>query len=321
MAIPIKVKVYSVKETQLHIGENRLEIIFCLKGKVRFDYGYEDLILLPGEYVSVGEDLGALQAIDEESICASILIDLKHYQKKHPYILTELFVCEGAEDALSPQEEGAPLPPYGIPYPNSYPYEAHKKLKGVLITFLYLIASGRNDEEMKEIFSDRIVELLVNHFTIYHYYFGENVPDDKTRMLYQKMFSYIIENLDGPIRLSDLAEKFNYSESFVSKFMKKFGLSFQNRLTYLRAVVAEKNLIKSNDSILKLAIEHGFSDVRYFYQAAEQASGKKVTDLRAQYKKMKAEEYNVLPEQEINECLPALLIEHYKEIFTPDPSH
>jgi AraC-like DNA-binding protein len=320
----IETRLYSVSEAQTHMNENALEIIFCLNGKVCFSYGYEDLILLPGEYVSVGEDIGRLESVDGEGICASIFIDLKEYQSRYPYILTELFVCEGAADALEP-EELAKAMAFGAscPYPASYPYEAHKRLKGTLVSFLKYLSENAEKQkgeidETAIAFADRIVDLFMDHFTIFHYYFGEQLPDDKTRELYQKMFAYIYRNIDRRLSLTDLAKEFHYSESFIAKFMKKFGLGFQNRLTYLRALAAEKNMLATEKNMLDLATEYGFSDVRYLYRAIETTSGDSAGRFRQRHHIPEQRENAGMDISRIGDYLPALLMAHYAEIFVPD---
>jgi YesN/AraC family two-component response regulator len=157
----------------------------------------------------------------------------------------------------------------------------------------------------------------MNHFTIYHYYFGEQVRDEKTRELYQKMFAYLFANMDRRISLSDLATEFNYSESFVSKFMKKFGLNFQSRLAYLRSMAVEKNILATDKNLLELATEYGFSDVRYLCRAIERTAGEAVSTLRAKYRSSDASASEQLETKEIRKYLPTILEAHYCELFMP----
>ena len=67
----LSISVYSVEKapTKIH-SRGILEIIFCLKGSVKFSYAYEEFTLHAGEYISVDKDAYYLYD-GKASLCVS----------------------------------------------------------------------------------------------------------------------------------------------------------------------------------------------------------------------------------------------------------
>ena len=83
---PLGISIYSAERipTQLH-DENILEIIFCLKGEIILSYGYEDIPLRAGEFVSIDKDAYYL-CDGEDTICISFYINLNRFEAKYEFI-------------------------------------------------------------------------------------------------------------------------------------------------------------------------------------------------------------------------------------------
>ena len=128
---PLSISVYSVEEAPTKINDRViLEIIFCLKGRVRFSYAYEEFTLHAGEYISVDRDAYYLYG-DGNNLLVSFYFDLACYKSKYPFICNNLFVCEGlAETAMD------------------YPREEHRRLKGMLIALLKFISENGSAEKV-----------------------------------------------------------------------------------------------------------------------------------------------------------------------------
>ena len=130
---PLSIGVYSVEKAPTHIHDRGvLEIIFCLKGSVKFSYAYEEFTLHEGEYISVDRDAYYL-CDGRDNLCVSFYFDLTRYEDKYPFICDNLFVCEGVAESGS-----------------SYQKEAHRRLKGMLIALLKFILEDGAEEKVAE---------------------------------------------------------------------------------------------------------------------------------------------------------------------------
>ena len=79
---PLSIGVYSVEKVPTKINEKGvLEIIFCLKGSVKFSYAYEEFTLHAGEYISVDKDAYYLYD-GQDNMCVSLYFDLLQYEEK-----------------------------------------------------------------------------------------------------------------------------------------------------------------------------------------------------------------------------------------------
>lgn len=90
---------------------------------------------------------------------------------------------------------------------------------------------------------------------------AQNVRAQRMRSI----ITYINDNSDTKLLLSDIAEKEHLSMSYLSHFFKDcFGISFQEYLLRLRCEKARQLLLTTSDHLLDISIACGFSDVKYF---------------------------------------------------------
>ena len=92
----------------------------------------------------------------------------------------------------------------------------------------------------------------------------------------QDIFAYIRMNYHQNIRLQDLAEHLFLSETYVSKYIKKkCDITFVELVNAVRLEYAMEDLMHSNASIIKIAMDNGFASVAAFnkcFKAAHQVS-------------------------------------------------
>jgi len=97
-----------------------------------------------------------------------------------------------------------------------------------------------------------------------------------------KMILYVMNNYDKNVCLSDIAKRFNYSPSVITRIFKKItNKSFYEFLCELRIRHAISEIITSNKSLQEIAIEVGFSS----YAAFRRAFVKMVGILPSEYKR------------------------------------
>lgn len=124
----------------------------------------------------------------------------------------------------------------------------------------------------------RIYSLLVRHFE------KETMPDNKSLAKFaqfQSALQYITENYAENITLTDIANKLNYTPSYVSTlFVTYTGVNFKNYLDSFRIRQAIK-LIKDTDmTIADIAASCGYSNIRTFNNAFKRITGASPSDLR-----------------------------------------
>ncbi len=97
--------------------------------------------------------------------------------------------------------------------------------------------------------------------------YAENDKKDRSSEthLYDKMLRYITENCHRSIKMSELAENFNYSVSTLSHLFKaRCSKSLPEYICALRLQEAKEHLIHSDSSITEIAQFLGFNSGNYF---------------------------------------------------------
>jgi AraC-like DNA-binding protein len=82
------------------------------------------------------------------------------------------------------------------------------------------------------------------------------------------------EHLDGDLALADLAKECALSASrFMRAFKRSFGVPVRRYLLYKRVEAAKSLLLHSNDSLLTVALEVGFTDQPAFNRGFRELVG------------------------------------------------
>ena len=86
--------------------------------------------------------------------------------------------------------------------------------------------------------------------------------------LASRLLFYINENYQKGISPADVAEHFNYSGSYISRyFKKKFGITLNKYLTVVKLKNAILLMQEQKQSVTLCALESGFGSTRSFYRA------------------------------------------------------
>lgn len=98
-----------------------------------------------------------------------------------------------------------------------------------------------------------------------------------------RILSYVEENYQINVKLSDIAEKENLSVTYLSHlFTDTIGVSFQEYLADLRFEHAVRLLPDENLSVSEIAAQSGFSELKYMNAVFIKKRGMKPKDLRKQ---------------------------------------
>ncbi|MEK3837215.1 AraC family transcriptional regulator [Paenibacillus sp. FSL R7-0128] len=112
-----------------------------------------------------------------------------------------------------------------------------------------------------------------------------NPHKDKRRITNMKIMQEVLEYLDvhymHPITLADAARHANMSLFYFSRFFKSIsGMSYVAYLNSIRVNQAERLLLNTDKSILDIALECGFTNIRTFNRVFKQVKQRTPSELR-----------------------------------------
>lgn len=115
---------------------------------------------------------------------------------------------------------------------------------------------------------------------------AENSIEKNEDTAFCRAISFIEENYGDPdLRLYEICKRVGMSESVLRrKFAKNFGMSPVAYLTRIRLCAAEQMLFTENKTVEEVALECGFSDVKYFARVVKKHRGCTPSALRGGYK-------------------------------------
>lgn len=297
------IKIRSVDFVPPHIHKDIIEIIFCLKGSVQFDYSYEVFTLNEGEFISVDKDAHYLYA-GSDDICVSFYIDLKKYEKKYPYVTGMLFVCEAVATSTAPHTK------------------AQDELRGILVSLLFYLGNHSDDDHQEVIKTinksvDRMIKLFIEKFDISYYWRPELDRRPEVMKRSRLIMDYIEKNCTEKLTINDIANKFNITPSYVSEFLSSVGVGFREGLGYFRANKSEEFLLYTDLNIAEISQICGFSDSKYYYDKFKKWYKCTPREFRKNYKtKMNrpCKETN-LDIEDTYQYLDGIMLKHYLKMF------
>ncbi|MCD8150873.1 MAG: AraC family transcriptional regulator [Clostridiales bacterium] len=274
---PIGYSVFDAVSRFTLLPENVLEIILCLRGEISFFDGYEDTRLQEGEFISVDSDAYYLHG-GKNNLTVSLYLNLEPLYKKYPLYRQCEFILEGYAGSKK-----------------TYPTLAHINVQGMILGILsYLLEWERDDLQQGSVrnrrdenaiagqenegkftdsgekkdtlchMADTLFLFMVNKFDALFYWSDHSDFSENYIARYHEISSYIRERPTEHVTLSDLSREFHLTESYLSEFLRKSGLSFKEILFYYRSNIAERLLLTSNKTMAEIADLCGFSNVKIF---------------------------------------------------------
>lgn len=108
----------------------------------------------------------------------------------------------------------------------------------------------------------------------------ENLADDRMNQLLKQ----IQKNYDQPISLETLAETSGISYYHLSRlFKKQVGVNFTEYLNQIRLMHAAEALVLTSQSVIKVALNSGFSNAKNFHQVFKKQYGLTPSNYRKKY--------------------------------------
>lgn len=107
--------------------------------------------------------------------------------------------------------------------------------------------------------------------------------------LIMNIISYLQENFQKDIGVQELAEHFNFSESYFRKiFREEMGISPKEYLIQLRMNYAKDQLTNTSKSVAVISQEAGFQSPEYFSQVFKKLTGQTAIEYRKAFQKLQS---------------------------------
>lgn len=101
-----------------------------------------------------------------------------------------------------------------------------------------------------------------------------NIPFNKAQSKGTAFLNYIEENYTSELSLNDIAEHFQYTPSYFSRFFKEtVGVNYYSYLNYVRVHHAAQMLLTEHTTLTDCALSNGFPNVKSFISMFKQIHG------------------------------------------------
>lgn len=92
---------------------------------------------------------------------------------------------------------------------------------------------------------------------------------------FKKIMEYMNELYREPLRQEEIAEHFGLSKEYLSRCFKKYtGSTCMEYLEHVRLNAAYQQLMKTDSSMMEIALDNGFADLRAFTNAFKKVYGR-----------------------------------------------
>lgn len=144
----------------------------------------------------------------------------------------------------------------------------------------------------------QLLNILVNDFLIGNDKLADRGQEHKFEERKQQIEDYIRQNYNGNISLQELSDKLYLSVAYLSKYIKKqFGMSFVEYVNTLRFNIAVSQLLYSDKSVLRIAMDTGFSSPATLNKMFRDRYHKTPTEFRAEWRDKDMKRTNTLEEE------------------------
>ena len=93
----------------------------------------------------------------------------------------------------------------------------------------------------------------------------KEIQDSRRLDALSKITTYMREHYTEDLKLSDLATLFGYSDAYLSRMFKKYAkVNFKSYLQEIRMAYAYRELMNTDYTISRIAMDNGFADSRAF---------------------------------------------------------
>ncbi|WP_162300568.1 AraC family transcriptional regulator [Anaerosacchariphilus polymeriproducens] len=240
----IKLTIEFLKHESIHF-HREIELLYLLDGEADF-YVTDDVFHLKKEEIILinNEKKHSIVPITEGIICR-ILID---FSLLSSYLSSTLFWfwCNSTME-------------------NQKNYEELRKVLRKILAY-HLQYQGEMDfGQTANLY--QLMDLLIKNFMIDKKDIRFQKNNDVFAERIHQILDYIMGNYKKDLRLNELAEKLYLSNAYLSRFFKKnFGMNFKDYLTNIRLHYAVDDILNTEKTLTKVAMDNGFASVSRFNQ-------------------------------------------------------
>lgn len=265
--LPVKIFARSVDQYPYH-WHHTLEIVQVLKGSVNMNLGDDNLLLRKNDIAVI--NIGELHRITQsrENEILFIQIDADYYQS----LMTDnryLFIyCSSVyHEAESPEK-----------------YQVLKEHIAHLVWAFNENPIGEHRENIENILAD-MLKFITYNFDFLRWGYGTTAFSEKLVERLLQIAESAIGNDEVNLGLKELAATFEISTYHLSHAIKeKFGVTFMKLLNYSKCEHAAKLILSTNRRIVDIALECGFSDVKYLIKYFKQFFQYNPSEFRTMYR-------------------------------------
>ncbi len=282
----IESSVCRIGDTLLHQHDS-LELIWVTRGEVHVDTIFEENVLKAEDFllVEINDFHRIYSNTDNEVIITHINAGAvnKICGRRFPD-----FICEWIESNRSHGE----------------------KIDIIKEQILNLI-HNRPEQHQADVTVDNIVRILLYNFNFMNYHnAGKSFSAaQETRLL--EIENYLKKNYMKKIKLSDISRNANIDMTYLSHLFREISsFTFMEHLEYIRTNAALNLLLKSELPVSQIALESGFSDVKYLYRGFKNWFKQTPGSIRKKYRIQKTVLKKIEHLDENNIKLPEIIRTH-----------
>lgn len=280
---------FSVKRAcGMHFHQD-IEILYVLDGCV--EVGFEDrkYFLDTEEFLLVNSNVRHEYQTDTEVLLGSLFIDYT--------MLTEIFngehlffLCNSAEEKSESYEKMRYYIHQIFNYYQTTEGQGIVLKNSVFYQLLYIITT------------DFIVKKGMKQYDSLR-----GIQDERMN----EILSYLMSNYNEPISLKELADRLYLSNAYLSKYIKRnFGMSFLKLLNNIRLEHAVSDLLYTDKTILKIAMDNGFPNIAGFNHAFREVYSMSPAEYRVQIQDKHGRQENAGSDAQIMERVEQYLSEN-----------
>lgn len=256
---PFSIKFKGIKRYPTHIHRDVIEILLPLRGSINVVASHERVLVKEGDFIFVNNNsIHSIESTSEEdAIVAVYHIDLNNYEKEYEYIKSMYFRNNMFSKSYSKIKS------------DNFDHEKKEskimfknKLIGILIDMVY---NSELSNEISLLYENQLIETMINEFNWIQFL---NTEDITANLLdrYHRIVRYIKEHIDEKIAIDDITSFEYISKNYFSHFWKNIiSFSFNERVYFEKVLHSEYILLTKDKSIVSIAEELNFSDVKYYY--------------------------------------------------------
>ncbi|BCP60468.1 GH39 family glycosyl hydrolase [Streptococcus parasuis] len=229
-------------EDKLHQHEN-FELLYVLQGVAEVSVGEEHYKLSAKDFIIINYNRQHAYSLSDRGLVVRILIS---YSKMKQFINNDtiLFWCNSTVE-------------------DSKRYDEVRQILNKILN--YIIIDGMHESLSRTSLYYQLLDSLIKNFLLTADDVRYRVKNDSETDRMQEIFQYIRSNYRQTITLQDLADHFFLSTTYLSKYIKQeCQVGFVEILNNVRLSHALVDLLHSDSSILKIALDNGFASVAAF---------------------------------------------------------